>query len=481
MEDAVRILALNKQVPVTPETMAAGLRVTFFPVVATSELLRSFAQRLENALLAAGVQVVPYAEAMDPSRHGKLQENLVVIATGDLQTGNLPVDHVQSLRTTTIVGIVEGPCPAEGETADQEKLNRIVHTLTWSIVQVAIYVDRDGWTITTMNGAVIPCDLAGPFQQDVLDLLVPKLAAPVVPPHAADFDLRKGVLDLRAPELLPYVDDFVRSGPLWAQTGLLLFHTSMDRLDFRNAFYKRIAAAYLDHRSGMSYGFLARQVALPYHPSWFEQTPLEEITLTLAGDMLTLAVPEVWVLTTRSGCDKSHIDPATDLLLMGLSGGRVVLATPGGLDRHIDSKPSYDTSTILAHALANALVARVLSRLRPGAGFASMLDSTGAALAHWHGPIVSDAVPDGYVVHGTENPPVSCSTRQAALFAFTGKLDALETSLRDKISFEGDIHIEPHHGVNMTGASLFSLAQWALEHVRNTHSRISPLRQAAAQ
>jgi hypothetical protein len=289
------------------------------------------------------------------------------------------------------------------------------------------------------------------------------------------------VLNLTAPELLPYVEDFVRSGPMWAQTGLLLFHTSMDRLEFRNAFYKRIAAAYLDHRSGMSYGFLARQVALSYRPSWFERVPLEEITLTLAGRVLTLAVPEVWVLTTRSGCDKSHIDPATDLLLIGLSGGKVVLATPAGLDRNIDSKASYDTFTILAHALANALVARVLNRLQPGARFAEMLEGTGAALAHWHGAITPDAVPGGYVVHGTENPPVSCSTRQAALFAFTGKLRALELSLREEISFEGDVHVEPHHGVNVTGPSLFSLARWALDRVRNTHAHTPFLRRAAAQ
>jgi len=481
LDDAIRILALKKRVPMTPETMAAGLRVTFFPVVSASDGLRSFADRLHGALVAAGAQVLPYAEAMDPVRRGKLQQNLVIIATGDLQTGNLPVNHVQNLRTTTVVGIVEGPCPADEETADQEKLNKIVRTLTWSIVQVAIYVEGNRWTITTMNGAVIPCDLTGPFGRDVLELLVPKLAAPVVPPHASDFDMRAGVLDLTGPDMRPYVEDFVRSGPLWEQTGLLLFHTSMEQLEFRNAYYKRIAAAYLDHRSGMSYGFLARQIALSSRPAWMEEVPPERIALTIAGQTHSLALPEAWVLTTRSGCDKSHIDPGRDLLLMGLSRGNVVLATPKGLDRHIDSKPSYDTLAILAHALANALVAKVLERIRPGARFAAMLSTTGAALAHWHGAIGSDAVPDGYIVHGLENPPVSCSTRQAALFAFTGKLGALEVSLGSNSEFEGDIHIEPHHGVNVTGPSLLHLARWAMERVCGIHSDIGPVRRAAAQ
>jgi len=481
IDDAIRILALKKQVPMTPEAMASGLRVTFFPVFSASERLRTFADSLRTTLAAAGVHVVPYAGAMDPRRPGKLQENLVVIATGDLQTGNLPVNHVQNLRTTTIVGIVEGPCPAEEETADQEKLNRIVRTLTWSIVQVAIYVDPDRWTITTMNGAVIPCALQGFFSRDVRELLIPKLAAPVVPPHASDFDVRSGVLDLGGPDMRPYVDDFVRSGPLWEETGLLLFHTSMEQLEFRSAYYKRIAAAYLDHRSGMSYGFLARQIALSFRPAWMEKPPEEIVSLTIAGERLSLRVPEAWVLTTRSGCDKSHIDPARDLLLMGLSGGKIVLATPRGLDHHIDSKPSYDTFTILSHALANALVAQLLDLLRPGARFAAMLGTSGAALAHWHGSLPPGAVPPGYVVHGEENPPVSCSTRQAALFAFMGKLGGLETSLRTNGEFEGDIHVEPHHGVNVTGPSLLSLARWVMEHARDARADTTTSRKAASQ
>jgi len=463
--DTARILGLTKRVPLTPESMAAGLRVTFFPITSASEQVRAFAERLREALLSCGARVLEYSAAAAPARPGKLQEDLIIIAAGELATGNLPVDHVQSLRTTTIVGIVDGPCPAVEETADQEKLDRIVQTLSWSIVQVAIYVDADHWTITTMNGAVIPCPQRGSFAQDVLNVLVPKLAAPVVPPRAADFDLRPGVLDLNDPSLRPYVDDFVRSGPVWQQTGLLLYHTSMEELQFRNAWYKRIAAAYLDHRSGMSYGFLARQMASTYHPSWMEREEADEVVLRLAGDGFPISVPGVWVLTTRSGCDKSRIDPLKDLLLMGLSRGRVVIATPRGLNPQIDSKPSYDTQTILAHAVANALIASLLNMLHTESRFSSMIAGNGAALAHWHGYIPKAAIPPGYTVHGTANPPVSCSTYQAALFAFAGKIGAVAECLKNGATFEGDIHVEPHHGVNVTGPSLLDLARWAIDKV----------------
>jgi hypothetical protein len=162
---------------------------------------------------------------------------------------------------------------------------------------------------------------------------------------------------------------------------------------------------------------------------------------------------------------------------MGLTAGRVVIATPRGLDPRVDCKPSYDTLTILAHAIGNKLVAAVMRALKPGAQFSSMLTNAGAALAHWHGYVASGSVPTGYAVHGTENPPVSCSTYQAALFALTGKLGAVSECLALGKAFEGDVHVEPHHGVNVTGPSLTDLARWAItvvvgeRHMSKVHSQ----------
>jgi len=75
------------------------------------------------------------------------------------------------------------------------------------------------------------------------------------------------------------------------------------------------------------------------------------------------------------------------------------------------------------------------------------------------------------MVYGAENPPVSCSTHQAALFALTGKLDGLRKALSAGMEVRGDLHIEPHHGVNMTGESLTELARWALRTLRAESSR----------
>ena len=60
-------------------------------------------------------------------------------------------------------------------------------------------------------------------------------------------------------------------------------------LNFRNKFYKLIGKKYLDNRNGMSYGFVARQL------------PTD----------LSKEIPDVWVLTSKSGSDKSKLDRIT--------------------------------------------------------------------------------------------------------------------------------------------------------------------------
>jgi len=480
--DAVAaILGVPGAVPLSAVAMAKSLHVTFSPGRTVSERVASFSAQLHDALVECGVTVLPHEQALANPVTGKLREGIVVIAPGELESGNLPVDHVTNLRRATIVGIVDGPCPADVATASQDKLNSIVKMLAWNIVQVVIYVDDPDWTVCTMNGAIIRCSMKT-LREEAFSVLVPKLAAPVVPPHASDFDVREGGLDLHDPRYRPYVQDFQESGRLWSDTGLMLFHTSLESLAFRNRYYKRLAAAYLDHRSGMSYGFLARQLPVDPPPAftapeaWEElRTDIREgpgvfpingalhVTVNMPQGPVLLLVPDIWVLTTRSGCDKSNIDPQRDLVMLGLSQGRIIFTTPRGVGRSTDYKPSYDTLTILSHAMANALVAGLLHRTHPDSWFATTLRASGMALAHWHGYLQSAALPEGYVVHGGDNPPVSCSTFQAAIYALRGKIEAYSRSVTSHKPFSGDAHVEPHHGINLTGPTLLWLAQWALE------------------
>ena len=492
------VLGIKHPVPLSAGSMAKALRVTFFPAKAQTPRVERFVRQLHDALRRVEVQVMEFADALqnhaersrDLGQPGeqlsrprkRLREGIVVIAAGDLQTGDLPVDYVSNLRSTTVVGIVDGPCPGNAHTDLQARLNSIVRTLAWNIVQVVIFVEDDAWTICTMNGAVIPCHDWTLFDRDVREKLVPKLAAPVVPPHASDYDFEEGGLDLTGGAYHEYVEDFKNGGPLWGKTGLMLFHTSLESLEFRSPFYKRVAAAYLDRRSGMSYGFLARQVATPVKPALKEE---EANTLTGGRDWqdhgfvrihdrlfvtsrlntgpYLVEVPDVSVLSTRSGCDKSNIDSERDLMLMTLSNGRIRFQTPKPAGGSLDYRPSYDTLTILAHAVGNALVAGLQLCLDAHASFAATLQKTGLALAHWHGTINPHILSSFHLFHGEQNPPVSCSTHQAALYALGGKLRAFRASLDHATPFEGDVHVEPHHGINVTWPTLAGLAKRLLQ------------------
>jgi hypothetical protein len=125
----------------------------------------------------------------------------------------------------------------------------------------------------------------------------------------------------------------------------------------------------------------------------------------------------------------------------------------------VDYRPSYDTQTILAHGMANALLACVLADEVPDAVFLRQFAEGGTALAHWHGGLDVRLLPDGYHVFGAGNPPVSCSTHQSSLFALAGKLAVLAEDRSTLGRYRGDVHVEPHHGINVTWPTLAGLAR----------------------
>ena len=441
--------------------MAAGLRVVVLPPGVAGPRLLAFTERLVEALIAAGAHV----ERLDHAPPGQLKvpNGSVVLAIGDLPDGRLPVDFVDSLRRVTLVGIYEGPCAALRARGEQQRLDRLVDVLAWNIVQLALFVDDDGWTLGTMNGALCRFSRRD-LLRDVREVLVPKLAAPVVPPHRRDFDEAPAV-DPRRPDVAVAVEAFARGAARWAETGLMLYHTPLESLRFRDRRYARIARAYLDGRSGMSYGFLAYQL-----PTGRPNGDVvgSRLRVQRGGESLDVAVPPIRFLCTRSGCDKSRLDLSRDLVLLELRDGRLRFGAVGDVE---PGRPSYDSLTIVAHGLANVVVAEWLRRRDPAAAFATALSRSGMALAHWHGAIDPADVPPSYPVHGTERPPVSCSTLQSALFAILGKLMALPSSPRRvepgrriglaASDYVGDVHVEPLHGVNACGPDLRQLADLA--------------------
>ena len=181
------------------------------------------------------------------------------------------------------------------------------------------------------------------------------------------------------------------------------------------------------------------------------------------GEKLCLPVPEVWVLSQRSGSDKTHIVPGMDLVKLGLSHGRLLLETPRGLRLNSGYRPSFDTRVILAHAAGNAIIASVLSYYESTSLFSNQAQKAGFAIAHWHGYFHPNHLPNGFYSHGESNPHVSCSSPQSAIFAIAGKLRLFLNLFRSGKEFCGDVHVEPHHGLNITFSSLLALGKFLVE------------------
>jgi hypothetical protein len=446
-----RILGIAPSTPLCPADMASALKVAFCRAPDLSPRLERFTAALLDALRSCGSSV-----STEPEPGGRYAPGTVVIAPGTFPDHLLPINRVSTLYNNIIVGVFDEPPPVFPGDLPQKTLDAVVGRLAWDMVHLVIYVTEGSWTVCSMNGGVTTFDTPVPDPVDVIGSLVPKLTAQVVPPRAGEIDIRHGALDTSSDRFIALVRDFRESARIWEGNPLLMNHTSREDLAYRNDFYRKIVARYLDERTGMSYGFLARQ--LPSLPSTAHDTDADAgtgddsaVEVRIAGKNLLVPIPEVRVVTTRSGCRKTSIDCRHDLVETGLTRGRIWLSTPQGIPEGTSVRPSFDTLTIVAHALGNAMVSSILQALRPGDLFTKRLASGGASMTHWHHYLEEDQVPDGHRVHGCENPPVSCSTPQSAAYSLLGKLGALERAIIDGMEFLGDIHVEPGHGTNLVG------------------------------
>lgn len=477
-ETAYALLGIREPVPLTVAQMKNRLRVCFFMAEGISAELGRFLTRLMDGFHRLGVTVLDIEQAVSQGSGGKIPEGMVMVAAGDFSDGRLPIDLVSSLSKNTTVGVYERPSPLRLAVDQQSRMNALVHTMAWDMVQVAIYLDGAHWTVCNMNGAMVELDTSDDVAVGIEAVLLSKLAAPVIPPKLSDFELCPSPFDARRSDHQQAVCDMLDSGVLWRESGLFLYQTELASLRFRNKFYRRLGTAFLDHRSGMSYGFLARQLPLPISAALTEGQARERlgtlegsgrqlhdrsgawyVSLRVSGQTWIVPVPEAAVLCTRSGCSKTHLNPSRDILRMGLDKGRLTLELPANLDPLVDCKPSYDSTLILAHALGNALIASVLLRLQPDNRYLQHLLRSGLGIAHWHGYLSPAEYPAGYTVYGASNIPFSCSTPQSAVLALQCKIDAFVRHFERHGDYIGDVHIEPHHGTNMVGESLTAMAR----------------------
>ncbi len=470
------LLGIPASTPLSTGDMCRKLKLFLYPADRISPRMSCFLSSLKNTCAILGIQILQEEQARQED--GRFLPGIVIIAPGSYPDDKLAINQVSTLYNNIIVGIHDEAVPLDLQSPAQQKLDTIVSRLAWDMVHISIYLDCDSWTICTMNGGVVRMENPCPLPSDVMNTLVPKLTAQVVPPKPSDLDYRPGTIPAGADAITQVAEDFRQCAALWSTNDLLLTHTSRKDLNYRSPLYRKIVARYLDERSGMSYGFFARQLPSDAPPAVrLTETDLEPQALQQAPSgiivhegrsCVPVSVLDEWflvepgavtVITTRSGCRKTALDPETDLLSITLDNGRITLRTPASLPDTTVSKPSFDTLTILAHALGNRFIASILKTVRPSWTFPWKLGESGASMTHWHGYPDGSFAPEGYFVHGQKNPPVSCSTPQSAVYSFLGKIEALEKALKSDTPYLGDIHIEPNHGTNIVGT--LSLADTA--------------------
>lgn len=472
------LLGISKNVPLMNTEMAGDLKVTFLPPHSRTDRTKRFSAKLEKTLAKTGVQVIPYKDATI-DENGRVKPGIVIIEEGEGTDGNLAIDYVSGLYQNPIIGINDGVPPIPDNATLQETLDSIVGVLAWNLVHVPLFVEDDRWTICTMNGAVVECGTWEDPEKDVLNALVPKLAAQVVPPKKEEIVYREKVMDAVERGYGDFIDDFMSSAKIWKANGLMLAHTSVEDLEYRNRYYKRIVSRFLDNRTGMSYGFLVKQLPVDAKPAverskakpvlrdydWTNNNLIESngntyTCIELLGDEWIVEIPDVWVLSTRSGCNKTNLNPEKDIVRLGLRKGEIIIETPIKIGAS-ECKPSYDTFAILAHGVGNIIIASILLAHDRNALFPAVLAKNGLSISHWHGYPDNFYPLSGYQLHGRENPPVSCSTPQSAAYALSGKMRAIEKNWSSSSEYKGDIHVEPHHGTNITGVlTLTETAEW---------------------
>jgi len=468
------LLGIPLNTPLGIEEMCNRLQPVYYPAPELSPRLEQFCRALVEAMQLLGITVLAKEEATGGD--GRFASGTVILAPGYFPDDLLAINKVTTLYNNIIVGIYDEPAPLTSDSLPQERLDAIVGRLARDMVHILIFVTDRSWTICTMNGGVATFPTAYPVLEDVRSALVPKLTAQVVPPRAEELDIMHGELDTATPEFEAVAADFMQCSALWSNNAALLTHTSTEGLDYRSPFYKRIVARYLDQRSGMSYGFFARQLPVAVQPALLSEAT-GHLHIRMQARDFFVPVPQVSVITTRSGCRKHQLDPKRDLVEIGIvqreGKGRAWLKTPAGMSPDNVAKPSFDTLTILAHALGNALMASILMTLKPDARFPFHLARSGASITHWHDYLHLDQLPEGYYLHGAENPPVACSTPQSAAYSLLGKIAALEQALEDGAEYRGDVHVEPNHGTNIVG--MLSLAETAKLLNNSAVSPVSPV------
>jgi len=531
-QDAIqKILGIKKKVSLSAEEMVKEMKVAFYPKegLGVNQNIRDFNEKLKASFEKIGVKIVSYEDSLEVvplrrrlNRIGKilfnniryllaktvrlsgefyyielrslsniassqrLKKGVSVIVLGELDSDVLPMQFIASFKTNSIIHILEFPKNIKPDTKFEEHFDTAMSLFAYNMANIIIAVDDSKWMVYNFNASHPFYEINdGKFDEHLMHALVPKIVAPISPHRFSEFKIAEDRFSTKDSTISPLIEDLRQGALLFDKTNLFPSGKKIDSLPFRNNFHKMIGKLHLDNRSGMSFGFISKQ--LPVEPAslmTIEETKKKfgnlikddsdffldaENNIHIMFDLpsrgsFSLKVPDVWVLTLRSGSNKTQFSPEKDLLLLGLSGkGEMWMKFPEGVKIHEDYKPSFDTKVILAHAVGNAIIAAILNYTDKESEFVRNIRKNGISISHWHGYFNEKLIPGNCLVYGFKNLHVACSSPQSAVYALGGKLAAfIEAEQRKGTPYAGDIHVEPHHGINISYHSLTELGSYLI-------------------
>ncbi|MGF1589955.1 MAG: hypothetical protein ACFCU7_12055 [Pleurocapsa sp.] len=333
----------------------------------------------------------------------------------------------------------------------QEKIDIGINTLIRTFSEIVIGVSDRQISILNMN---LSDSLFAKkeFDKFVGKSLIPKIFVPIAPLLMSRFEVGK-----YQPAKSDCAVKLVELGHSLADTGLFPPGFKLSKAIARKS-YRDIVDVIVNGRTGVSYGFVAyieppqyigdRQIS---ETEWSKLLPVEgfnsdEVRQNHLGrrylktQALYQQIPDIWLVSSRSGSNKTNLNLETDIVRIGLTNkNKLLLQLPQGVDlAKTDLKPSYDIYVMLAIALSTAL-------------YTPELVSNGAPLVHFHGYPSVDWFRENEYYSGVEHPSVPCGTYESGVFNYLG-ISKISDRADQKISLAS--LIEPDHGTNIIASDM---------------------------
>ena len=373
------------------------------------------------------------------------------------------VKYVSDPTNTQVVTITDlNPEFASPETHYSRKIGIGVNDLINTMSEIVIGVSPETLTSINMNLSDFT------FPRDELDYfilfsVVPKIFAPLKAPPLSRFKI--GEYD---PGSSPGAKKLVDLGLKLRETGLFPSGSRLNKLIKRKS-HQDIISLVVEGRTGVSYGFVAFAEPPVYQgpeelppERWDALSPVEGMNpeeiradendrwymnVTFKGQTVVKQIPDITLVSTRSGSDKTAPDLKNDIVRLGVIKGKTFLDVPRGADLNIkDIRPSFDTYVMLGITLSAAL-------------FTPDLIKNGMPIVHFHGYPAPTWFQEGEYFSGPQNPAMPCGTVESALLNFMGVHLIAEKFSKSPRALA---LIEPDHGTNLVGSDI----DYLLERIR---------------